>query len=98
MMKRVRTILDPEIEARGYAKILSRVEVRLRDGRVLKKESGPYRGGPDHPLTDAELQEKFGSCAELALPKAKISRAFDLLNRIETLQEIRPLMSILIPD
>ncbi len=98
VMKRVETILDPEIEAKGFAKILSRLEVRLKDGRILKKNSGPYKGGPEKPLSEAELDEKFSSCAELALPREKFSRALDLLKKIENLQDIRLLIPTLLPD
>jgi 2-methylcitrate dehydratase PrpD len=97
IMKRVKTIHDPEIEAMGFAKILSRLEVRLRDGRILKKDSGPYKGGPENPLSEAELDEKFTTCAELALPREKFSRALELLKEIEKLKDIRTLMSSLTP-
>ncbi|MDI7258507.1 MAG: MmgE/PrpD family protein [Thermodesulfobacteriota bacterium] len=98
MMKRVKTILDPEIEAKGYAKILSRVEVRLKHGKTLKRESGPYKGGPENPLSQAELYEKFTTCAELALLPHQISQALELLNGIEKLQDIRILIPALLPD
>ncbi len=98
MMKRVKTIHDPEIEAKGYAKILSRLEVRLKDGRVLKKDSGPYKGGTENPLSEAELDEKFSTCAELALPREKFSRALDLLKEIEKLKDIRVLIPLLTLD
>jgi 2-methylcitrate dehydratase PrpD len=97
MMKRVKTIQDPEIEAKGYAKILSRLELRLKDGRILKKDSGPYKGGPENPLSEAELDEKFSTCAELALPREKFSRALDLLKEIEKLQDIRLFIPSLTP-
>ncbi len=98
MMKRVKTVLDPEIEARGYAKILSRVEVRLKDGRVLKKDSGPYKGGPENPLSEAELDEKFSVCAGLVLPDEKIARALELLKDIKRLEDVGKLIPALIPD
>lgn len=98
MMNRIKTILDPEIEAKGFAKILSRVEVKLKDGRILKKDSGPYKGGPENPLSESELNEKFGTCAELALPKDKVFRALELLKTIEELQDIRLLIPTLLPD
>ncbi len=98
MMKRVKTIHDPEIEAKGFAKILSRLEVRLKDGRILKKDSGSYKGGPENPLSEAELDEKFSTCAELALPREKFLRALDLLKEIEQLEDIRFLIPSLIPD
>jgi 2-methylcitrate dehydratase PrpD len=98
MMKRVKTIHDSEIEAKGFAKILSRLEVRLKDGKTLKKDSGPYKGGPENPLSEAELDEKFSTCAELALPREKFFRALDLLKEIEKLKDIRLLIPSLIPD
>jgi 2-methylcitrate dehydratase PrpD len=98
MMKRVKTIHDPEIEAKGFAKILSRLEVRLKDGRTLKKDSDPYKGGPENPLSDAELDEKFSTCAELALPREKNSGALHLLKEIENLQDIRVLIPLLTRD
>jgi 2-methylcitrate dehydratase PrpD len=98
VMKRVRTVFDPEIEAKGFAKILSRLEVRLRDGRVLTKESGPYKGGPENPLSEGELEEKFTACAEFALPTNKISRALETIRQIERLANIQILIPSLLPD
>lgn len=37
------------------------VEVRLRDGRVLRGSVAGSRGGPDRPLSDDEVLEKFRS-------------------------------------
>jgi len=97
LMKRITTILDPEIEAKGYEKILSRVEVKLNDGRVLKKESSPYKGGPENPLSDEELYEKFYSCAGFVLPKERIIHVHQLLKGIEDLRDIRSLILALTP-
>jgi 2-methylcitrate dehydratase PrpD len=98
MMKRINVSLDPEIEAAGYEKIQSRIEVRLKDGRILKKDSGPYKGGPENPLSEAELEEKFRTCAELALPSRKVSQAVQLLKNIEAVRDIRILIPVLLPD
>ncbi len=68
VMRRVRTEFDPAIEAKGYEKIRSRVEVVLKDGRKLVRDSGEaYRGGPDNPLSDEDLQAKFTDCSENVL-------------------------------
>jgi len=74
------------------------VEVTLKDGRILKKDSGPYKGGPENPMTEAELDEKFTACAELALPREKFYHALELLKGIERLQDIRLLVAALLPD
>jgi 2-methylcitrate dehydratase PrpD len=98
MMKRVKTFFDPEIEGKGYKQILSRIEVNLKDGRILKKDSGPYKGGPENPLSEAELGEKFSACAGFVLPKEKVLRALDLLKQIEKLEDIRFLTHTFVPD
>jgi len=98
MMKRIRIFLDPEIEAKGYAQILGRIEVRLKDGRTVRRNFGPYKGGRENPLNEAELAEKVIACAECALPGEKIHQALDLLKRIEKLQNIRLLIPVLLPD
>ncbi len=52
MMDRVKTVADPAIDALGMDKTVTRIEIRLRDGRVLREEfSKPYRGGPGNPFT-----------------------------------------------
>jgi 2-methylcitrate dehydratase PrpD len=96
MMKQIKTILDPEIEVRGYTKILSRVEIRLKEGRTLTRDSGPYKGGPENPLTDSELEEKFVSCAELALPRENIYRGLELIKRMEKVENVSLLTSTLV--
>jgi 2-methylcitrate dehydratase PrpD len=98
MMKRIKTFVDPEIEAKGYNQILSRIEVRRKDGRMLKKDSGPYKGGPEKPLSEAELDEKFSTCAGLVLPGEKAVRALNLLKQIEKLQDVRILIHSLLSD
>jgi 2-methylcitrate dehydratase PrpD len=83
MMARVENILDPEIEALGFEKIRSTVEVDLQDGRTLvQKADERYRGGPDRPFTREELHEKFTECAELVLPAPAMA---DTLRAVESL-------------
>jgi 2-methylcitrate dehydratase PrpD len=98
IMNRIRISVDLEIEAKGYEDILSRIELRLKDGRILKKESGPYKGGPRNPLSEMELDEKFKQCAEFALSSARVGRALELLKAVEELDDMRVLIPALLPD
>lgn len=92
MMTRVTTIFDPQIEAKGFDKIRSVVEVDLTDGRTLVQASDDrYRGGPDRPFTREELHERFTDCAQLTLPPDRIQRALEQIESIETLKDIREL-------
>ena len=71
------TLLDREIEARGFDKMRSIVEVGLTDGRTLTQPSDDrYRGGPERPFTRDELHEKFADCASLVLtPERRAGRS-----------------------
>lgn len=63
MQERVHTHADPAINALGFDLIRSRVEITLKNGKVLKAEADTrYRGGPSWPLTDADLREKYNGC------------------------------------
>ena len=50
------------------------VAVTLADGRTLRERQDRPRGGPDAPLTRAELEAKFRGNATLALPPAQVER------------------------
>lgn len=72
MQRRVRTELDPEIEAKGFDKMRSRITIRLKDGREIAGWADErYRGGPENPLTDAEVEAKARSCCEGVLNTAE---------------------------
>ena len=60
--------IDPTID---YPRqFVGDVEVSLADGRTLRERQDRPRGGPDAPLTRAELLAKFRGNAALALPAA----------------------------
>jgi len=95
-MAKVERVLDPEIEARGFEKIRSTVEVDLADGRRLVEHADErYRGGPDRPFTRDELHEKFAECAGLVLPASGIDETFRMVESLETLPDIRTLVRTL---
>ena len=65
LQARTDVINDLEIDALGYDKIRSRIEVITKDGRSLVQWADErYRGGPSNPISDAGLQDKFRMCAE----------------------------------
>jgi 2-methylcitrate dehydratase PrpD len=96
MMAKVEMILDPEIEARGFEKIRSTVEVDLQDGRTLVQQADErYRGGPDRPFTREELHEKFTELAELVLPPAAMAETLAIVESLETLDDVTALVRTL---
>ncbi len=50
-----------------------RVRVRLSDGRVLEARQEHNRGGPEQPLSEAEVVEKYRDNALRALGPARVA-------------------------
>jgi 2-methylcitrate dehydratase PrpD len=92
-MRKVTRVLDPSIEAKGWAKIRSTVEVDLDDGRTLVEHADErYRGGPELPFTRDELFEKWSDCASLVLAPAKVERTFAMLESLEMVPDVADLV------
>jgi 2-methylcitrate dehydratase PrpD len=65
MQKRIETRFDPEIEAKGFDKMRSSIQIQLKNGETVSGDADErYRGGPENPLTDDELKDKVRSCCE----------------------------------
>jgi 2-methylcitrate dehydratase PrpD len=96
MMKKVERVLDQEIEALGWEKIRSTVEVDLKDGSTLvQKADERYRGGPDLPFTREELFEKFSDCASLVLSEAQVKKVFEKVENLDACSDINELVTAL---
>lgn len=99
LMKKVECVLDQDIEAQGWEKIRSTVEVDMVDGRTLVQEADErYRGGPDLPFTRDDLFEKFSDCASLVLSDKEINKVFALVESLETCANINELIESLTPS
>jgi 2-methylcitrate dehydratase PrpD len=96
LMRKVERVLDSAIEAQGFEKIRSTVEVDLDDGRKLVAHADErYRGGPDRPFTRAELQEKFNDCASLVHTGPRCGEIFGAVERLEELDDVGKLAALL---
>ena len=85
MQARMRTELDPDIEAQGFDKMRSRITITLTDGKEISGWADErYRGGPENPLTDREVEDKARSCCDGVLSDEQQSRmianAWDVLS------------------
>jgi 2-methylcitrate dehydratase PrpD len=98
LMRKVECIHDPEIEAQGWERIRSRVEVDLVGGHTLGCDADErYRGGPDLPFTRDELFEKFSDCATLVHAPERVQELFALLESLDDLDDIGALVTALAP-
>ena len=73
----MRLIEDESYSARYPAERWARVELTMKDGRVLRSPPSKPRGDPDEPLSDAEVATKFHMLAEPALGSGRAARIAD---------------------
>lgn len=83
LQRRVEVVRDLEIEARGFDRIRSRIEIVTTDGRSLTREAEElYRGGPENPLSESELDEKFTDCARGLVDDEQIAEAIEFIREL----------------
>jgi 2-methylcitrate dehydratase PrpD len=93
MMPRVANVFDAKIEAQGFDKIRSVIEIDLTDGRTIVQAADErYRGGPEKPFTEAELHGKFADCAQLTMSPVRVAKAIEQIEGVDRLKEIGQLV------
>jgi 2-methylcitrate dehydratase PrpD len=95
LMGRCRHVADPEIDARGFHHMETRIELTLNDGRILTKTESVATGHPDKPMGREHLEAKFLECAELAIDEAAARRAMEQIWAIEALEDVADLHATL---
>jgi 2-methylcitrate dehydratase PrpD len=75
----------------------AQVDIELEDGRMLSKTVTQMRGHPKNPMSPAEFEEKFTSCAGSILGDERIREAMRMISVFDTLPDIRPFMAALVP-
>jgi 2-methylcitrate dehydratase PrpD len=95
MQHRIETHFSQEIEAMGWDRIRSRVEIVTHDGRTFSRWADEaYRGSPHNPLSDEELQGKFADNAAGLLDAGQQQRVFDLVWSLETAPDAGALIDL----
>ena len=87
--------MDPEIEARGFQHLDTRITIRLKDGQALEKVESAATGHPRKPMSREQLEAKFFECAELAISVEQAHRAADMIWNLEKLERVGELHRIL---
>ncbi len=95
MQERVETRFDPDIAAMGHDKILSRIEVETKSGEIIRKFSDDrYRGGPQNPLSDEEVEGKFLDCVAGILSDNQARAVLDAIWSLEDQADARILLDL----
>jgi 2-methylcitrate dehydratase PrpD len=86
---RVRLTLNAESEQPGKA-WATQLDVVLRDGRTLSAAGNGFRGAPDTPMSDAELDAKFLALST-SLSEDRSRRLLNGLQRLEDCKDVTAL-------
>lgn len=71
------------------------VEIEMNDGSVFAMDCREPRGAPGNPLTAAQIEQKFRTYARARLPEARVVQVIDMVQRLEALPSVGPLIAAL---
>jgi 2-methylcitrate dehydratase PrpD len=73
----------------------SRVTVKLKDGRELTESRESHRGDFNEPFEEAELRDKFRELAGSILPRDRVQRVEEAVQRCDEWRSVRELAQLL---
>jgi 2-methylcitrate dehydratase PrpD len=95
LLPRITMRIDAAFDNGAPALTQSRVRVALRNGIELGALANGARGYPANPANDAELREKFLSCAGRTVAPAAADRAWTLLRDLQAVADINEATQLL---
>ncbi len=95
MQKKITTIQDSEIESMGFDKIRSKIELITNNGtKHTRWADENYRGGPQNPLSNIDLEEKFN---DASFGQISDQQKADFLEKLWNIEKLDNACSILDP-
>ncbi len=94
MMRRIKVTPTPELRQTDPMGRSQVVEIKLRDGRHLRKRCDFSPGTPRNPLSDQDLWEKYRDCARLVLPQKETEESIELIMNLESIDNIGRLLRL----
>jgi len=95
VIPRIDLVVDPVAEEAGFHRMLSRITVRMKDGRELFAEGEAGRGHPDNPMSDDEVRDKFRDCARWGGIDDGGERIIQLVAGLEQVSSVEELCQVL---
>lgn len=95
LIDRMNVQIDPEIDAQFPGKALSRLEIRLTNGEVLRSGTCQARGDFDYPLTSDEKRDKYFRLTVPVLGDRISEQLYDGIFHLPELDDIRKLTVLL---
>jgi hypothetical protein len=73
----------------------SRITVKLKDGRILKRDAPTSRGWPEDPVSWDDVKAKYAECADGILSHAQIGETIDMIAGLKRLDKVSTLVRAL---
>jgi 2-methylcitrate dehydratase PrpD len=73
----------------------SRITLKLKDGRVLRRDAPYSRGWPEDPVTWDDVKAKYSECADGVLSNAQVAETVDMIGGLERLDKVSELVGAL---
>ena len=99
LAQKVSTVVDADLE-RDYGRVIgpSIVEVALKSGRTAALRVDAVKGSPLDPMSFADCETKFWSCAPFAareLKRSRLEQAVNAVRNLEKLDDVTQLVRLL---
>jgi len=95
---KVRLVPDAEADKLSPKTKTTFVDITLRDGRLLTSRVDYCKGEPENFLTRDEINRKFKTAAAGVLPDSRLNEVVGVVERLESLKDLRGLTKLLAAD
>jgi 2-methylcitrate dehydratase PrpD len=87
--------LQPYAVAKESQPRYAKVEIKLKNGKVLEGEQGHIRGSEELPFSDEVIENKFRGLAEVVLPKDRVEQILQTVAGLENISSVSQLVAML---
>ena len=96
LVPRIEIIHDPDLDRGGAAKRHAvKIDAALKDGSTLSAYVEQRRGSADHPLSAAEVEQKFSRLAATFLAEAAIGELIEIVGQLELQPDLKRLIGLI---
>jgi len=92
LMPKVQLIAEDGLKAKSVHSRTAIVEIRLKDGRSFVNRCDHPPGTPKNQISEADIYEKYRTCAEMVLKKDAIEKLFEQIMTLEKIDNLDDLL------
>ena len=95
ILPRVKSVIDPELEAHFPKEFRAWAEVATTDGRRLRSDIRYPKGDPENALSWDEMKEKFRGLSGAVISPERQQEIIDAVENLENMDDVRQLAALL---